>query len=64
MDPSLLMLLPKGIVTNNTDIYDEVASYPTVPPDKVYEYWHGMYAAGSPGALKRKTLFSTFLNAR
>lgn len=42
MDPSLLMLLPKGIVTNTNDIYDEVASYHVVPPNKVYEYWHGM----------------------
>lgn len=35
------MILPKGIVTNTANIYDEVASYSTVPADKVCEYWHG-----------------------
>ena len=51
MDPSLLMLLPKGIVTNTRNIYDEVASYSVVPPDKVYEYWHGMFKLLFPRAL-------------
>ena len=41
MDPALLMLLPKGIVVNSEDIYKEVASYPIVPPEKIWEYWHG-----------------------
>ncbi|KAJ2895284.1 hypothetical protein MKZ38_006723 [Zalerion maritima] len=34
------MILPKGIVVNSSDIYAEVASYPTVPPEKIGEYWH------------------------
>lgn len=34
------MVLPKGIVVNSADIYAEVASYPTVPPEKIWEYWH------------------------
>ncbi|UNI24131.1 hypothetical protein JDV02_009904 [Purpureocillium takamizusanense] len=40
MDPSVAMMLPKGIVINTTNIYKEVASYPTVPADKIWEYWH------------------------
>ncbi|PKS09422.1 hypothetical protein jhhlp_004037 [Lomentospora prolificans] len=38
MDPSQ-MILPKGFVVNSQDIYKEVASYPTVPPEKIKEYW-------------------------
>ncbi|PFH56322.1 hypothetical protein XA68_16725 [Ophiocordyceps unilateralis] len=34
------MLLPKGIVINTANIYDEVATYPTVPADRVWEFWH------------------------
>ncbi|PHH60899.1 hypothetical protein CDD81_1060 [Ophiocordyceps australis] len=33
-------MLPKGIVTNTGSIYTEVAAYPTVPADKVWQYWH------------------------
>ncbi|KAK4086934.1 hypothetical protein Purlil1_8668 [Purpureocillium lilacinum] len=40
MDPSVAMMLPKGIVINTTNVYKEVASYPTVPADKIWEYWH------------------------
>ncbi|KAM4065138.1 hypothetical protein HRG_004524 [Hirsutella rhossiliensis] len=40
MESSVPMILPKGIVINTTNIYDEVASYSTVPADKVWEYWH------------------------
>ncbi|PNY29189.1 Uncharacterized protein TCAP_00896 [Tolypocladium capitatum] len=40
MESSAPMILPKGIVINTTNIYKEVASYPTVPVDKVWEYWH------------------------
>jgi hypothetical protein len=35
------MILPKGIVVNSSNIYKEVADFPLVPPDKVWEYWHG-----------------------
>ncbi|KAG9500063.1 hypothetical protein J7337_008529 [Fusarium musae] len=34
------MILPKGIVINSKNIYKEVADFPLVPPDKVWEYWH------------------------
>jgi hypothetical protein len=44
MDPMLAMLLPKGIMVNTSDIYKEVASYPVVPPEKIWEYWHGTEA--------------------
>jgi hypothetical protein len=37
----MAMLLPKGLVVNTEDIYKEVASYPVVPPEKIWEYWHG-----------------------
>ncbi|KXJ93925.1 hypothetical protein Micbo1qcDRAFT_39995 [Microdochium bolleyi] len=33
------MILPKGIVTNTSWIYEEVASYPVVPLDKIQKYW-------------------------
>lgn len=48
MDPSLMMLLPKGIVLNIDRVYKEVATYPVVPPEKIYEYWHGIDAASAP----------------
>ncbi|KAM3501183.1 hypothetical protein MY10362_005757 [Beauveria mimosiformis] len=32
--------LPKGILKNSSTVYDEVASYSTLPPDKVHQYWH------------------------
>ncbi|KAM0355852.1 hypothetical protein ACHAPU_000239 [Fusarium lateritium] len=34
------MILPKGIVINSSNIYKEVADFPLVPPNKVWEYWH------------------------
>ncbi|ODA78744.1 hypothetical protein RJ55_06127 [Drechmeria coniospora] len=40
MEPSVGMMLPKGIVINTTSIYKEVASYPVVPAAKIWEYWH------------------------
>ncbi|KAM0202292.1 hypothetical protein ACHAPQ_007089 [Fusarium lateritium] len=40
MDQSMPMILPKGIVVNSSNIYKEVADFPLVPPDKVWEYWH------------------------
>ncbi|KAF4978354.1 hypothetical protein FZEAL_5252 [Fusarium zealandicum] len=33
-------MLPKGLVINTKNVYKEVADFPTVPPDKVWEYWH------------------------
>jgi hypothetical protein len=36
------MILPKGIVLNIDRVYKEVASYSVVPPEKIYEYWHGI----------------------
>ncbi|OAQ68455.1 hypothetical protein VFPPC_04691 [Pochonia chlamydosporia 170] len=40
MEPSMPMILPKGIVINTKNIYQEVASYPIIPADKIWEYWH------------------------
>ncbi|KAF5548092.1 hypothetical protein FMEXI_4881 [Fusarium mexicanum] len=40
MDSNMPMILPKGIVINSKNIYKEVADFPLVPPDKVWEYWH------------------------
>lgn len=43
MDSEVPMILPKGIVVNTTNIYQEVASFPIVPAAKIWEYWHGMW---------------------
>ncbi|KJZ75959.1 hypothetical protein HIM_04783 [Hirsutella minnesotensis 3608] len=40
MESSVPMILPKGIVINTTEVYEEVASFSTVPADKVWRYWH------------------------
>ncbi|OAQ98160.1 hypothetical protein LLEC1_03587 [Akanthomyces lecanii] len=40
MDSLGPMLLPKGILTNSSTVYDEVAGYSTLPADKVRQYWH------------------------
>lgn len=42
MDFAAPVLLPKGILTNTSTVYDEVAGYPIIPLDKVHKYWHGM----------------------
>jgi hypothetical protein len=34
------MILPKGILENTREIYAEVASYPIVPPEKIWQYWN------------------------
>ncbi|KAK0628632.1 hypothetical protein B0T17DRAFT_160373 [Bombardia bombarda] len=36
----MAMLLPKGFVENTREIYAEVASYPVVPPEKIWQYWN------------------------
>lgn len=41
------MLLPKGIVFNDDRIYKEIASYDVIPPEKIYDYWHGTETAAS-----------------
>jgi hypothetical protein len=42
MDSSMPMILPKGFVRNSDEIYQEVAKYPIIPPEKTREYWLGM----------------------
>ncbi|KAK4660564.1 hypothetical protein QC762_120130 [Podospora pseudocomata] len=37
---AMAMLLPKGLVENTREIYKEVASYPIVPPEKLWQYWN------------------------
>jgi hypothetical protein len=39
------MILPKGIVENTREIYAEVASYPIVPPEKIWQYWNGKWSS-------------------
>ncbi|RDA84900.1 hypothetical protein CP532_0445 [Ophiocordyceps camponoti-leonardi (nom. inval.)] len=34
------MMLPKGIVINAANVYDEVANFPLVPADRVWQLWH------------------------
>lgn len=36
-------ILPKGIVANTSEIYDEVASYRIVPLERLQEYWRGSF---------------------
>ena len=36
--------LPPGIFGNTQEIYAEVASYPVVPPEKIKQYWNGIYS--------------------
>ncbi|KAK3363482.1 hypothetical protein B0T25DRAFT_43651 [Lasiosphaeria hispida] len=36
----MAMILPKGILENTSEIYAEVASYPVVPPEKIWQYWN------------------------
>jgi hypothetical protein len=43
MDEILPMILPKGIVVNTKDIYKEVANFPVLPNDKLWEYWRGKF---------------------
>jgi hypothetical protein len=40
---TMAMLLPKGLVGNTAEIYAEVASYPVVPPEKIWQYWNGIW---------------------
>ncbi|EGX95098.1 hypothetical protein CCM_03370 [Cordyceps militaris CM01] len=40
MDFTGPITLPKGILTNSSTVYDEVAAYSTLPADKVHQYWH------------------------
>jgi hypothetical protein len=43
MESPIPPILPEGFFRTADDVYQEVASYPVVPPEKVYEYWHGIY---------------------
>lgn len=40
--------MPKGIVTNTSWIYEEVAKFPVVPPDQIQKYWRGECIAVEP----------------
>ncbi|KAF4124686.1 hypothetical protein GMORB2_5352 [Geosmithia morbida] len=39
MESETAMTLPKGIVVNTKEIYNEVAKHPTVPMDRVWQIW-------------------------
>lgn len=41
MEPEAATILPKGIVHNTKEIYDEVAKHPIVPMDRVWQIWRG-----------------------
>ncbi|KFA48622.1 hypothetical protein S40293_04516 [Stachybotrys chartarum IBT 40293] len=40
MDPSMPMILPKGIVVNTKDVYQDVANHRVIPMDQIRKYWH------------------------
>jgi hypothetical protein len=40
--------MPMGFFANTQEIYDEVASYPVVPPEKIKEYWNGSWSIPYP----------------
>jgi hypothetical protein len=41
MDPTMPMILPKGIVVNTKDVYQDVANHRVIPMDEIRKYWHG-----------------------
>lgn len=41
MDRPAALILPAGFVTNTKEIYQEVASYPVIPLEQLWQYWHG-----------------------
>jgi hypothetical protein len=43
MDRPAALILPAGFVTNTKEIYQEVASYPVIPLEQLWQYWHGNY---------------------
>lgn len=55
MDPELPMILPKGIVVNTKEIYDEVAKHSTVPMDRVWQIWRGTSTARAPAHVGHPT---------
>jgi len=36
-------VMPLGFFENTREIYAEVASYPVVPPEKIKQYWNGIW---------------------
>lgn len=46
MDPEMT-ILPKGIVVNTKQIYDEIAGHDLVPKDRVWEIWRGTFSRDS-----------------
>ena len=41
MGSDMPMILPKGIVVNTEDVYNEIASHKLVPFDRVWQVWRG-----------------------
>lgn len=41
--------MPRGIFGNTQEIYAEVASYPVVPPEKIKQYWTGIWTLPPSG---------------
>lgn len=57
MERPMPLILPEGFFRNTDDIYQEVASYPVVPPEKLWQYWNGIYAK-SARHMKMRTALS------
>lgn len=36
--------MPEGFFANTHEIYAEIASYPVVPPEKIKQYWNGIWS--------------------
>jgi hypothetical protein len=36
-------VMPRGFFENTQEIYAEIASYPVVPPEKIRQYWNGIW---------------------
>lgn len=36
-------LMPQGFFANSHEVYAEIASYPVVPPEKIKQYWNGIW---------------------
>jgi hypothetical protein len=47
LDSPPVILLPKGIVVNTTEVYAEVASHSVLPTEKIWRYWHGKSASAA-----------------
>jgi len=45
MENPIPPILPEGFFRTTEEVYEEVANYPIVPPEKLYEYWQGIHGS-------------------